>query len=542
MFFAAQRLVILGAVSLFLAGISSAAAAVPCANLKGLMPLGGNSEKLVAEENTSGTVTISLDESYKDLPPFCKVTTILKPSPDSMVSIEVWLPIRTWNGKFLGTGNSGYADLGINHFYLAEGLRRGYAVANTDMGAVPYSADGSFLAPFPERQKDWGFRATNAMTVAAKRIVKAYYGSEARHSYFFGCSTGGEQALMEAQRFPEDYDGIIGGAPGNNRTHLLASFVWGYQAVKSGVPGPGPQLPQAALAFLNKSVLNACAGQADGNSADPFLNDPRECKFDAKVLQCMGSNTDDCLTKEQIRAVSLLYDGPRNPKNGHLIYPGWPRGSEIADNALTWQGLHEGMPIPGAPYDGMFRWVINQWMWQDFKFTDDMALVDKKLAPILNAMNTDLRAFAKRGGKLILYHGWADAIVAPQDTINYYESVVAQQGGLTQKALEKTQSFARLFLAPGMAHCSGGPGPNFPFAGTNDPETDGLVALDHWVTTGTAPKKFIAKSGATSRPLCPHPQRAKYIGTDGPSGAAKFTCVDGSLGNNNQVAAPEYRK
>jgi feruloyl esterase len=462
--------------------------------------------------------------------------------------VEVWLPVDGWNGKFLATGNGGYAGV-IVYAALADGLRRRYAVANTDMGAVPFSLNGSALTSFPERWKDWGFRATHEMTVAAKQVIKAYYGTEAQRSYFSGCSTGGQQGLMEAQRFPDDYDGIIAGAPGHNRTHLHTAFVWSYRAITlDGSIWPGSLFSSEALKLLNQSVLQACATKAGGLATDPFLNDPRDCDFDPATLLCHSPTAANCLSENQVKAARRLYDGPRSPENNRPIYPGWPRGSEIRENEVIYRGALLGLPIPRPLYDGLFKWLFpSPAYWKEFDFGGDMKTVDDKLAPILNAVNPDLRPFAERGGKLMLYHGWADAVVAAQDTINYYHSVVLVQGGLTPTALGKTQEFARLFLAPGMAHCGGGPGPNSIFAASNpggpqaDAERDALVALDTWVTTGVAPEKIIAVNGSMSRPLCPYPQRAQYGGSGDTNLAQNFTCADAGFGKS-EPAAPEHAK
>jgi feruloyl esterase len=552
--------------SLVLAAVvSSIVPAAATCNRESLAALAGLPIETAASF-PGGTFTEPLPsgKEHKDLQSFCRVTATLKPSPDSNVKIEVWMPDSRWNKKFLGTGNGGYAGA-IDYLALAEGVRRGYAVANTDMGTSPPSGvdvydwlSGSSLVGLPEKWKDFGYRSTHAMTVAAKSIVKAFYGSDARQSYFVGCSTGGQQALVEAQRFPDDYDGIIAGAPGNNRTHLVAAFVWSYRATRFD---QSSYLPHDKLLLLNKNVLEACGTQAGGLPTDGFLADPRQCHYDPVNLKCTDPGTTSCLTDAQVQAARSLYAGPSNPNTHMLIYPGWPRGSEgVPGNWVIFEGDlfvpgYQWQSIREPAFVGLFKWVFGaNWDWRTFNFDTDMANVDGQLAPIVNAMNADLAAFQKRGGKLLLYHGWADAVVAAQDTINYYNRVVALQGG----SLSQTQKFARLFLAPGMAHCSGGPGPSiFNGAGNPgapfDPQHDILMALDRWVSTGVAPTRIIATRPATTtptgvtiakmtRPLCPYPQRAQYKGAPlAKSDADSFKCIDAGP-QKDQVPAREYQK
>ncbi|HET7594975.1 MAG TPA: tannase/feruloyl esterase family alpha/beta hydrolase, partial [Stellaceae bacterium] len=342
------------------------------------------------------------------------------------------------------------------------------------------------------------------------------------------------------------------------RTHLHAAFVWTWQA---GQRTPGSVLGFDKLALLNSAVLAACGTQDGALKADGFLNDPRDCHFDPKALQCTGADAPTCLTAAQVQAAEAMYDGPRNPRNNHLIYPGWPRGSEGIP--VIWPFL-EGLLSPEPAFDGLFKWVFGpSWDWRTFDFDRDMATVDTVLGPILNATDPDLGRFKAHGGKLILYHGQADAIVAPQDTINYYNEVVATQRGEgdddgdrhDRRALEETQDFARLFLAPGMSHCGGGPGPNVfngadNLGGPQDPDHDVLSALDRWVTQGVAPEKIIATKYvndnpaagiAMTRPLCVYPQLARYKGAGDTSNAANFVCRSDEP-DANEVPALEYRR
>jgi len=494
-------------------------------------------------------------KTYDNLPAFCRVSATLAPAPDSNIWVEAWLPATSWNQKFLGTGNGGYAG-SIVYPGMADALKRGYAVANTDMGTAPALWwNAAALAGHPEKWRDFGHRATHLMTQTAKRLINAYYGSPPARSYFRGCSTGGQQGLMEAQRYPEDYDGIIAGAPGNNRTHLLASFVWVYGSTQ---PAMG-RLSSTKLGLLHQKVLEACVISGGGAPPDKFLNDPRDCHFDPHSLQCAGADAPTCLTGAEVVGATRIYDGPRNPGNGHLVYPGLPRGSEV-----DWLILEPPFSIPGLPapfgqpaFDGMFRWVFGpNWNWQTFDFNEHMAKVDDALASTLNANDPDLRPYEKRGGKLIIYHGQADPLVAPQNTINYYNRVVAAQkaaGNLTTaQAFNATRQFARLFLAPGMTHCLGGPGPNVfngadNLDGPQDSQHDVLTALDHWVMQGTAPDMIIATrfpdptNALMTRPMCAYPYRALYVSGDA-NVAASFKCVVHRDFTNPTPPAAEYER
>ena len=463
----------------------------------------------------AGTFAAAGTKPIENVPAFCRVEATVTPSPDSAIRIEVWMPVSGWNGKYEGTGNGGYAG-GIAYGSLADGLRRGYAVANTDMGMGRIDLDNAdaFIG-HPEKWTDWGWRATHEMTVAAKQIINAFYGRDPGHSYFVGCSTGGQQALMEAQRFPDDYDGIVAGAPAHNRTRLHMEVFSTYGAANSS---PANLIQKDKLAVMEDTVLKAC-GKAKATLADQFLSYPDDCHWDPEALQCKSGDEPDCLTAAQVATAKSFYDGPRNPVTGERIYVGLPRGSEVAWNGLTPKSDR-------APYDSLFKWVFGpDWDWRSFDFNRDVAAVDGKLAATLNATNPDLGAFKARGHKLILFHGWADWLVPPQESINYYRSVLdAQESAAQGHHMDRdreTQTFFRLFMVPGMAHCAGGPGLN---------GLDALPSLELWVEKGAAPEEMVAKrtdKGATvmARPVCPYPLVARYKGTGNTSEAASFTCA-----------------
>jgi feruloyl esterase len=459
-----------------------------------------------AESISSHSFTPPTGKPLTGLPPFCRVTATLKPSADSDILIEIWMPLAGWNQRLEGTGNGGLAGK-IAYQSLAEGLLRGYAVANTDMGmATPPDATASVFINRPERWADWGYRATHEMTVAAKQILHAFYSQDARHAYFVGCSTGGEQALMESQRYPDDYEGIVGGAPAHNRTGVHESILWNFAVNERS---PAAYLPAAARTLLSQAVVNAC--DALDGVKDGIITDPGKCTFDPAVLACTTANQENCLTAPQVETAKQLYSGPVNPRTGQSLYPGLPRGSEF-----VWDGID---PVPGGPppFGPIFQWVFGPtWTWPQFDFDHQDTAFTQKLAGIVNATNPDIDTFRKHGHKLIMYHGWSDWLVPPGESINYYNAATARNPDSDQSL--------RLFMVPGMSHCSNGPGAT---------HFDALGAMVDWVERGVAPDRMIASKlppGETTgkpilqRPLCPYPRNAQYQGSGDPNDAANFIC------------------
>jgi feruloyl esterase len=477
----------------------------------------------LAESHAAGSYAAPDGTTYTNLPAFCRVAATLTPTPDSNIKVEVWMPSSDWNGRYVGTGNGGYAG-NIVYSELAATLPLGFAIANTDMGTAPATAlDGKPLVGHPERWIDWGIRSTHLMTVAAKQIITAFYGQTAQYSYFTGCSTGGGQALHEAEQFPADYDGTVGGAPAENRTHVHTAALWDFYVTHRS---PDALIPADTAALVNKAVVGACAVQSGGVASDPFLTDPRRCNWDPASLQCTGSDTSSCLNADQVQALKALYDGTRNPRTGDLIFPGIPRGSESGStfDLPAMEGLSPLFPSSEPLFDGLFYWVFGpDWNWQTFDFDRNIAQVDQVLAASQNANSTDLSQFRAHGGKFLMYHGWADPLVPPQDDVNYFLRLVSrerQTGSGGNAALTQVQQFYRLFMAPGMGHCGGGPGPNV-FGGANnpggpaDPQHNVLLALQHWVEDGVAPEEVIAtkyvsntptQGVAMTRPLCVFPK------------------------------------
>jgi feruloyl esterase len=515
------------------ADATSVRAADACAALKDLKIEGATIT--AAEGVSAGSFTAADSKSYANLPAFCRVTATLSPVHDSAIRVEMWLPQEGWKGVFEGTGNGGYGGRFI-YPALAAGLRRGYAVINTDQGTVPATAlNGDDLVGHPVKWRDWGFRSTHLMTVAGKQIASAFYGKDSNHSYFLGCSTGGQQALVEAQLYPADYDGIAAGAPVVNRTHLHAAFVWSRQAASRT---PGSVLGHDKLALLKKSVVAACPPGAGGAASDTFVADPLHCAFDPASLVCKAGDAPDCLAPEQVETVARFYAGPTNPRTGEQIYPGWARGSE--GPAFGW-ALEEGDPplsLKEPAFDSLFKWVIGPtWDWRSFDFDHDMTEVDAVLGPDVNgATVANIDAFKAHGGKLLIYHGWADSIVNPLATIAFYDTLAKAQGGS-----DALQGSARLFLLPGVEHCGAGGGDGPAAVGSEhglpapevDAEHDVLAALAQWVEGGGAPEKLIAtkyqgddptKPIVMQRPACPYPKRARYAGSGDTNAAASFVC------------------
>lgn len=442
----------------------------------------------------------------RDFPAFCRVIAVATPVPGSEIHTELWLPsAAAWNGKFLGTGNGGYSGA-IDHAAMERALRLGYAAGGSDTG---HSGDDlKFAVGHPEKIDDWAWRAVHVMTETAKPILRGYYGRFAAQSYFSGCSTGGQQALTEAQRFPADYDGIVAGDPGNNRVRLNMGFLWSWLAVHKD---PSTPLPPSKLPLINRAAVAAC--DALDGVKDGLISDPRACQFDPGVLLCKGADAGDCLTASQVAAVRAVYDGARNPRTGQRLFAGWARGSESG-----WAGYFAGQREP-ARLDFWRYWVFDDpaWDFRTFDFDRDAAYADSKMA-VAAATAPDLTAFKQRHGKLLMYHGWADPVVPPEDGIAYYQSVETAMGGPRE-----TAAFFRLFMVPGMGHCSGGPGPS---------SFDALGALDKWVAQGTAPDRIVASHSSAgtvdrTRPLCPYPQVARWNGAGSIDAAASFACAAG---------------
>ena len=462
-----------------------------------------------------------------NLPAFCRVSGILKPSPESDIRFEVWMPATGWNGKFLGVGNGGFAG-SIGWRDLAAAVTHGFASAATDTGHRAAGTDAAWALDHPQKVIDFGYRAIHETADKAKALVAAFYGGGPKRSYFSSCSNGGRQALMEAQRFPGDYDGIIAGAPANYWTHLLTEAVWDVQALTQD---PASYIPPSKLPAIEKATLAAC-DSLDGVK-DGVIDDPPECHFDPSALLCKGPDSDACLTAPQVAALRKLYSGPLDAKRKPVYFGHSPGGETGNGGWAAWiTGLSPGKSLGFAFGTSFFADMVVEnpsWDYHTFNVDREMKAADDKVARVLNATDPDLRRFQSRGGKLILYHGWSDAAIPPLNAIAYYQSVLGKMGA------RNAGQFVRLFMVPGMQHCGGGPGPNSfgSFVPESDPQRDIAAALEHWVEDGVAPDQIIGTryKGTTpasgverTRPLCPYPQVAHWKGTGSTDDARNFVC------------------
>ncbi|MDH6594906.1 feruloyl esterase [Variovorax sp. TBS-050B] len=459
-----------------------------------------------------------------DMPAFCRVQGTTRAVPGSAVRFELWAPLpAAWNGKLLATGNGGYSPA-LKYEDMALALRRGYATLGGDTGHG--GEDLLFVVGHPQRMVDWGTSSVHDITVAGKALLAALQARPARRSYFHGCSTGGHQGYAEVQRYPADFDGVIAGAPGNNRVALNAEFLNRFLANHASGDNQRPILTRDKLELVTRKAVAACDaldGVRDGVIADPRACDAR--RFDAASLRCSaGAEGADCLGDAQLAAVRRIYAGAVNPRTGETIYPGPAVGSEAG-----WAG-YLGTTEP-ARADFWRHWVFGDpgWDWWRFDFDRHMAKALAKVGPAVDQTNPDIAAFKARGGKLITYMGWADPVVSPHDTIAYYEKVAARQGSLAA-----TQDFFRLFMVPGMGHCGGGTGPTrFGNQGGEvqapSPRNDLLAALDAWVEQGRAPEALVAHgegsgAAAPTRLLCAYPKQARHDGAGPSDRAAHYDC------------------
>src|SRR5437867_9577372 len=500
----------LGSIAFVLLG-AAAAAATPCENLASLKLAGTTITSAVvvpegpppargagggggARGGARGGDARGGGAPPANIPAHCRVQMVLKPTSDSLINMELWLPTQNWNGKFMGVGNGGFAGSiqGLTN-EMPQALRLGYATAGTDTGHQ--EAGGNWAIGHPEKLIDFAYRSTHEMTLKAKQIVKAFYDANAKYSYFKGCSTGGRMAVMEAQRYPYDYDGIIAGSLANRHIHMWTAGV--ARSIELS-RHPEGNLTAEKAALVNQMVTNSCDTLKEG-----FLNNPRQCKVDfAKLLCAAGKDDNTCLTAPQLKTVGTYYGGVKNSK-GELIFSGQALGNAIGAQRGTNQS-------PGGTFD-LVRIAYNDpnYDWQKFDLDKDLPIVDKAESYV-DAVNPDLSKFKSRGGKLLLTHGWADTGITPETTTWYYDSVLDKMG--------KNQSnWMRLFMVPGMGHCGGGPGVN---------TFDSIGTLEKWVEKSIAPDQMTGVGAqGLSRPLCPYPQYAEYKGTGDLKDGANWACT-----------------
>jgi feruloyl esterase len=441
---------------------------------------------------------------FAETPSFCRVAATLAPSKDSDIKIEVWLPASGWNGKFQAVGNGGWAGV-ISYPALAQAVSAGYAGASTDTGHTGNS--GTFASGHPEKVIDFGYRAVHEMTVQAKAIVGAYYTSAPKLSFWNGCSLGGRQGITEAMRYPSDFNAIVAGAPAVNAMYLHGARVAINQIVHKT---PESYIPPEKYPAIHNAALDAC--DALDGVKDGVIENPSACRFDPKILACTDADGPACLTSAQVDTARALYAPVKDPKSGAVIFPALLEpGSE-----LGWATLAGPQPIDTVL--DAYRYVVfndSNWDWRKFNPSTDIGIGVRKDAGIMNAGDPNLRPFFERGGKLLMYHGWADQQVAARNSVDYF-SKVARIAGST--AIGKS---IELYMVPGMGHCAGGPGTD---------TFDKMAAVEQWVEKGRAPESIISAHRTAgvvdrTRPLCPYGKVARWKGTGSTDDAANFTCV-----------------
>jgi feruloyl esterase len=441
-------------------------------------------------------------------PAFCRVTATLTPTSDSDIKIEVWLPSSGWNGKFQAVGNGGWLG-SIPYAGLGEALFGGYATAATDTGHVGNTA--AFALGHPEKLIDFGYRAVHEMTARAKMIVDAFYGRAPSLSIWNGCSQGGRQGIAEAVRYPADFDAVIAGAPAVNYMHLHAGRIAMNRTVNAS---PEAVIPPAKYPVVHRAALAAC--DARDGLVDGVIENPAVCTFDPKVLQCTGQDDGSCLTPAQVQSAQAMYAGATHPGTKARVLSGLAHGAE-----LGWAVL--GSPAPILLAADAFKYIVNKDpAWEGARF--DPALdFDRAFAAdpddAVSSTNPDLRPFFARGGKLLLYHGWSDPQVTPYNTIEFFQKVVAANGGAG------VGTSVQLYMVPGMNHCNGGPGTD---------TFDKVAAMESWIATGKAPARIDASHRTNgvvdrTRPLCPFGQVARWDGGGRIDAASSFSCVAATL-------------
>ena len=463
---------------------------------------------------------------FAGLPAFCQVHGVITPTPSSAINFEVWLPLAGWNGRLQTVGNGGLAGT-ISYAAMTTALKAGFATASTDTGHT--ATEPKDWLRNKDRLIDYSYRGLHLTTVNAKAIVNSYYGQAAKKTYYSGCSKGGQQGLMEAQRYPADFDGIIAGDAANFWTHQMMSEVWNGVVTSS----PATNLSQEKLQLIQDAVLGQC--DALDGLKDGLIADPRRCnRFDPRKLLCSGSATANCLTAEQLSAVEKVYSGPVNPRTGAKLYEGMYPGNELGWGKDGRMMVINRTDTSGVSSSDFMRYALfgnPAWEFRTFDFDRDAQAIDEKFAAITNATDPNLEEFHRLGHKLLYYHGAADPLVPAQNGIDYYESVQKRDPA-------HTQSFFRAFLVPGLYHCAGGPGANG--FGTSSPPSsvdadhDIVSAIMRWVEDGVAPEKIIAtkyvdntpsKGVAFQRPLCPYPLAARYKGQGDSNDAGNWSCV-----------------
>jgi len=431
------------------------------------------------------------------LPEYCRVRLLLTPTSDSKINAELWLPKTTWNGRFMAVGNGGFGGSIQGFGEMQNALRLGYATAGNDTGhSEADGPNGMFALGHPEKIVDFAYRAMHEMTVTSKALISQFYGRAQQFSYYKGCSTGGRQGVMNAQRYPEDFDGIIAGALANRHIQMhTAGVARSIELARH----PEAQISPATAQMVTNAVLKACDTLHEG-----FLTNPRACTFDFKKLACAtGAESETCLTAPQLKTVEAYYGGTKNSR-GELIFSGQALGNPLPP-------LRGATTEPGGGYDTVRIWGFQNadYDWHTFDLDRDMPIINGKVG-FVDAVDPDLSKFKAHGGKLLLYAGWSDTGITPENTVLYYENLTKKMGNQSD--------FVRLFMVPGMAHCRGGDGPN---------TFDMIGAMEAWREKGATPTELTGFNPQTSltRPICSYPQYTKYKGSGNIKDAANWTCA-----------------
>jgi feruloyl esterase len=430
--------------------------------------------------------------------PFCRVVGVI----EKEINFELWLP-RDWNGKFEGVGNGGFTGA-INYPSMGAALAKGYATASTDTGHRTERGffEDEWIEGHPQRVSDFLYRAHHLMAQTSKKLVGAFYGKSLDRAYYNGCSSGGWEGLTEAQRYPDDYDGIVAGAPAINFVRLQSR---GILQAQMSLQDPQGNLTGEQVRLLIDAAVNKC--DARDGLKDGLIDDPRTCDFDPAELLCRSGQATDCLTAPQVARAAALY-GPVKSRGGLNLYPG---------AALGASPMLPPSVAPAPPgHSAMALMLQRKPDWDVNTFDPDKQIpeLERELGAVADSMDPNLSRFRAHGGKLILYHGWADPLLSPFNTIDYYDSVSKTLGA------DVTDGFVKLFMVPGMGHCRGGSGPN---------EFDAVEAMAQWVEHGSPPKQILAAHVTAgridrTRPLCPYPQVARYKGTGSTDEATQFEC------------------
>jgi feruloyl esterase len=503
----ARRLAIVLSLSLAAAIATNAApqTAQSCANLaSGTL---ANAKITQVDTIAAGSYTPpGTTQSLSNLPAFCRIAAHLTPTPDSDIRAEIWLPLSGWNGNFEAVGNGGWGGA-IEYSGMAEALRHGYATSSTDDGSS--ANDDSFFLNHRARFIDFAYRSEHETTLKAKALILAFYGKPQHYSYWNGCSGGGREGLLQAYRYPTDFDGIVAGDPATFKRNA-----WAMWLANASFKNANGSIPASKYPAIHQAVLDAC-DKLDGLQ-DGLIDDPRACQFDPAFLLCKRDDSDSCLTAPQIVTARTILS-PMKSSTGAELFPRLEPGTE-----LRW-GRLAGGPEPAGLFLDYFRWIVFKnlsWDWRTFDVDRDTPLADEAAKGIV-ALEPNLSAFAQHGGKLIIYHGWADQQVAPEASIEFYQSLQVA----TQSGRGAADSWARLFMAPGMAHCSGGEGPD---------TFDKMAAIENWVEHAKAPDSLVAAQlvagkAIRTRPLCAFPEVAHYLGSGDLTSASSFSCTPSPL-------------